>query len=569
MRILLLTHAFNSLTQQLSVALQEDGHDVSIEFDIHDDVSIEAVELFEPNIIIAPYLKRAIPEAIWSTHICLIVHPGIKGDRGPSALDWAVLNREQRWGVTVLQANAEMDAGDVWASVEFPMRDAPKSSLYRNEVAEAAVQAVKLALSRYATGGYRPESLGYGKPGVRGHYRPVASQQDRRIDWLHESAETALRKINCADGFPGIRDKLFGRDLYLFDAHAAPHIRGRAGEVIAHSGPAICRATVDGAVWIGHMKDKQAVHPFKLPATMVLADEIAALPEVPAEQGGFRDIRYEEEDGVGYLHFPFYNGAMSTEQCLRLLTAYRDATARDTRVIVLMGGSDFWSNGMHLNVIEAADSAADESWRNINAINDLAEVIICTGSHLVVSAMQGNAGAGGVFLARAADQVWAHHSVVLNPHYKDMGNLYGSEYWTYLLPRYAGIEHAQRISQARLPMGVNEALDLGLVDYRLGGCKSLLAAQIRVKASALAADESYQALLMAKNRRRAEDEKQKLLNEYRKEELAQMHSNFYGFDPSYHIARYNFVYKVCKSRTPLTLAAHRNRQPKDISRRAA
>ena len=91
--------------------------------------------------------------------MCLIVHPGVRGDRGPSALDWAILNREQRWGVTVLQANAEMDAGDIWASVEFPMREACKSSLYRNEVTEAAVAAVKLAVTRYAAGEYRPEPL--------------------------------------------------------------------------------------------------------------------------------------------------------------------------------------------------------------------------------------------------------------------------------------------------------------------------------------------------------------------------------------------------------------------------
>ena len=50
-------------------------------------------------------------------------------------------------------------------------------------------------------------------------------------------------------------------------------------------------------------------------------------------------------------------------------------------------------------------------------------------------AMRGNAGAGGVFMALAADKVFARHHVVLNPHYKSMGNLYGSEYWTYLLPK--------------------------------------------------------------------------------------------------------------------------------------
>ena len=54
---------------------------------------------------------------------------------------------------------------------------------------------------------------------------------------------------------------------------------------------------------------------------------------------------------------------------------------------------------------------------------------------LVVAALQGNAGAGGVILALAADQVWARPGVVLNPHYQGMSGLYGSEYWTYLLPK--------------------------------------------------------------------------------------------------------------------------------------
>ena len=48
-----------------------------------------AVAEHAPDLIIAPMLKVAIPEAIWSQHKCLIVHPGIKGDRGPSSLDWA------------------------------------------------------------------------------------------------------------------------------------------------------------------------------------------------------------------------------------------------------------------------------------------------------------------------------------------------------------------------------------------------------------------------------------------------------------------------------------------------
>ena len=36
-----------------------------------------------------------------------------------------------------------------------------------------------------------------------------------------------------------------------------------------------------------------------------------------------------------------------------------------------------------------------------------------------------------------------------------------------------------------------------------------------------------------------------------------MKLNFYGFDPSYHVARYNFVYKIPHAWTPLYLARHR------------
>ena len=85
MRILLLTHSFNSLAQRVYCELAELGHELSIEFDIGDEVSLDAVALFAPDLIVAPFLKRAIPESIWAKHVCLVVHPGIVGDRGPSA----------------------------------------------------------------------------------------------------------------------------------------------------------------------------------------------------------------------------------------------------------------------------------------------------------------------------------------------------------------------------------------------------------------------------------------------------------------------------------------------------
>jgi len=566
MRILFLTHSFNNLTQRLYVELTGRGHEVSIEFDIADSVAEEAVALFRPDLIVAPYLRRAIPESIWRQHVCLVVHPGIVGDRGPSALDWTIQEGVDEWGVTVLQANGEMDAGDIWATETFPMCLAKKSSLYRNEVTAAATRAVLAAVGRYAvyrSGAFRPRPLDYADPNVRGRLRPLMKQEDRSIDWQRESTEQVLRKLHAADGFPGVRDELFGVPCHLFDAHAEYRLRGEPGALLGRREGAVLRATVDGAVWIGHAKRADRDDALKLPATLAFAEETKDLPEytVPLwreEEGDWSPLRYHEAGGVGYLHFDFYNGAMGTTQCQRLLAAYEFARSRSTKVIVLLGGADFWSNGIHLNLIEAADSAADESWRNINAIDDVARAVIETGGQLTVAALRGNAGAGGAFLALAADEVWAREAAIVNPHYKNMGNLYGSEYWTYLLPRRVGMARARAIMQNRLPLGAAEAAREGVVDACLSGDVAAFTVQVVARAEALAAAVDLAQRLEEKRARRVRDEAVKPLAAYRDEELEHMRRNFYGFDPSYHVARYHFVRRTPHSWTPRHLAAHRD-----------
>ena len=67
--------------------------------------------------------------------------------------------------------------GPVWASASFPLKAAKKSSIYRNEVTQAAVSAVLQAVQRVAQPDFQP-------------YRPLASQWNpllpqagRAIDW--------------------------------------------------------------------------------------------------------------------------------------------------------------------------------------------------------------------------------------------------------------------------------------------------------------------------------------------------------------------------------------------------
>jgi putative two-component system hydrogenase maturation factor HypX/HoxX len=248
---------------------------------------------------------------------------------------------------------------------------------------------------------------------------------------------------------------------------------------------------------------------------------------------------------VGYLHFDFYNGAMSTEQCRRLREAYLYARSRrEVKVLVLMGGEDFWSNGIHLNVIEAAENPGEESWYNLHAIDDVVREIIETDSQIVISALSGDAAAGGVPLALAADHVVAREDVVLNPYYQHMGGLYGSEYWTYLLPRRVGPELTSELVHSFTPVGTRRAVEIGLLDSAFGEDVASFRAQVEGLAERLARHPELEHWLEEKRRRRARDEQIKPLSVYRTEELARSHECFFGADRSYHEARRRFVYKL-------------------------
>ncbi|MFE2747097.1 enoyl-CoA hydratase-related protein [Streptomyces scopuliridis] len=553
MRILLVSSAFNSLTQRVFVELRDRGHLVGVQLALGDDVLREAVRRYAPELILAPMLTSAIPADVWSAHTCLIIHPGPVGDRGPSSLDWALHEGARQWGVTVLQADAVMDGGDVWATASCAVpAGVTKSGLYRGAISDAVLEAVLLAVERVASGDHVPRRQA-DLPAV-GRTRPYFAQTLRRIDWQRDGTAAVLRALRAADSQPGVADELCGAEWFLHGGNPEFRLRGRPGELLATHAGAVCRATADGAVWIPELRARKrpgGPSGIKLPAVLALGALLPELPEVPdlpertdlpewpgvgtaVDGDSWTDIRYREDEAVGVLDFAFPGGAMSTDHCRRLLAAYRAACTRPTSVLVLGGGRDFFSNGIHLHVIEAAADPAEESWANIQAMDDLVEAVLTTTDRITVSALGGNAAAGGVMLALAADEVWCRSGVVLNPHYRLMG-LYGSEYWTYTLPRRAGTDAARRLTEEALPVSATAARRLGLADRIVHCGPEDFAGQVRVLAARLRDDP--------RRTRPENDRSVKPLSAYREEELAQMRDIFFDPRAPYHALRRAFVRK--------------------------
>ncbi len=549
MRVLILSTAFSGLAQRLLGELQQLGHEIEEHYDLDEDTLRDQVERFCPEVILCPFLTQRIPDDICRNNLCLIVHPGIEGDRGPSSLDWAISEGSNEWGVTLLLADSEMDAGDIWGTQNFPLRKASKASIYKREVTSAAIQLIKKTLNDLEFGLSSPRPLDYSSPSVRGYLRPYMKQTDRFIDWALESAEEIVGKINGADSRPGIRAEVQGLDVSVFGASVETTLKGKSGEILAIQNGSFCCATADAAVWIKQLKcwNNNDVPPIKLPASMVLQKLVPVdyLKKVSFNKGSesARDVRVEVEGDIAYLYFNFYNGAMNTQQCIDLKSELIGLKASAVRMIVFMGGEDFFSNGIHLNCIEASDDSAGESWRNINAIDDVVFEMMNTPNQVTVGALRNNAGAGGAIMALACDEVIIREGVVLNPHYKTMG-LYGSEYWTYLLPNRVGPEKAKEITEGCQPMLAQEAFIIGLVDLMFEEDWAEYHKHLREYCKYLGQKVDIDDFLRVKRAELVKNISSGRLDACRQAELAEMKYTFYDMNSDYHQKRYEFVYKI-------------------------
>jgi putative two-component system hydrogenase maturation factor HypX/HoxX len=383
-------------------------------------------------------------------------------------------------------------------------------------------------------------------------------QEDRAFDWS-EPADQIIRRIRAADGAPGVRTEVGGLPVFAYDAQPGIARHGRPGQLLSRRQGAVLVGAGEGSVWLGHLRAADPGHGragIKLPATTLLGARLRGVPHSPLPAGSepespatYRQVRYRRSGAVGWLSFDFYNGAMAAGHCRRLLAALRHAVAQDTEVLVVRGGTDAFSNGIHLNVIEAAPDAASAAWTNIRAINEVCrELITCT-RQLVIAGYAGSAGAGGVMLGLGADIVAARDGIVLNPYY-EMG-LFGSELHTYTLPRRVGAEQAQRLIDDKLPVSATSARSIGLVDEvgprHPDAYAQWLAALADRESDVRAARQKRQ----AKARRLAAERVP--LEVYEARELAEMSRDMYGDRSGFAAARHAFVRKIKPAETPVKL----------------
>jgi putative two-component system hydrogenase maturation factor HypX/HoxX len=539
-KITLLITSFNGLSQAIYCWLKDNNYTVDITYAKSTTLKDE-INQFNPHLILSPFLKDFIKPNIYEKYPTFVFHPGVIGDRGAYSIEWALWNNEKNWGGVWLKANELFDGGNIYSDGIFKLRDTTKASIYRVEEKNLALELLPKLLENVKNKISKKQVLN------KIHKKFTVS-----INWEVDTSYTIVKKINTLDSFPGIKDNILGISCYLYGAWEEDKLKSNLPkEILAKRDGAICISTIDKAIWVSHLKE---VGKFKLPATYCLKDKLKTIKEnrlpliFDKSYKTFYEISYKIKNDIGYLYFNFHNGAFRAEQCIRLKYAFEYLKSQ-IKVLVLMGGDDFFSNGINLNILEDSKKSGEDGWSNINSINDLISSIIYADDIITVASITKNAGAGGVFLATACDYILASNDVVFNPHYKTLG-LSGSEYHTYTLPKRVGEDIANRLLNNCLPISAKYAKSIGLVDdiFDKNSYKNALD---KFCNNLIEDEECYDSFIWDK-----EDfleENKNYIDNCKENEIKIIYNEFWDKNSKFHKLRYDFVYKICPIITPKRL----------------
>jgi putative two-component system hydrogenase maturation factor HypX/HoxX len=156
------------------------------------------------------------------------------------------------------------------------MRAAPKASLYRSEVTDAALAAVREAFARFddwRAGRWQPHA--HRRPRRARHAAAADAPGRPRHRLARDDTATILARIRAADGFPGVADAVRRALPSVRRPPGAPEPGATPGQLIARRDGAVLRATRDGALWIGHVKRPGGV---KLPPPSPSPPRLPACP---------------------------------------------------------------------------------------------------------------------------------------------------------------------------------------------------------------------------------------------------------------------------------------------------
>ena len=221
---------------------------------LRDKEAITQFKTVQPELCIMAFVTDIVPMEMINYPILGTIqyHPSLLPlHRGPSSINWPIINGESTTGLTIFWPDNGLDTGPVLMqkTVEITTEET-LGDLYFKKLfplgVEAIIESVELVRSGKAPKIVQDESMAT--------YEGWCKADDVQVKW-EENTSTVFNMIRGADPQPGANTTFNGTKLSLYDAAASSDNTAIPGTVISIGEFGIQISTGDGAVNIGRVRE--------------------------------------------------------------------------------------------------------------------------------------------------------------------------------------------------------------------------------------------------------------------------------------------------------------------------
>ncbi len=159
------------------------------------------IENLKPDLAIVAAYGQIIPKDILSIpkHGFLNVHPSLLPKyRGPSPVQYAILNGDKETGATIMLMAEKLDHGPILANGRLPIDSQITYRELHNKLAELGAEILLQTIPGWISGKIKPLP----QDETKATYTKILEREDGKIDWK-KSAEEIERQIKAFLPWPG------------------------------------------------------------------------------------------------------------------------------------------------------------------------------------------------------------------------------------------------------------------------------------------------------------------------------------------------------------------------------
>jgi len=222
---------------------------------LRDQPAVDQFKTLEPELCVMAFVTDIVPmEMINYPSLGTIqYHPSLLPlHRGPSSINWPIINGETETGLTIFWPDEGLDTGPVLMQKQVEIApEATLGSVYFNKLFPLGVQAMIESVD-LVRNGEAPKII---QDESKATYESWCKASDVAVDWS-AGVDTIFNMIRGADPQPSANTTHCGSKLSLYDAGRSSYGSSghSAGAVIEVGVEKIIIASTDGSVAIGRVK---------------------------------------------------------------------------------------------------------------------------------------------------------------------------------------------------------------------------------------------------------------------------------------------------------------------------